>query len=133
MQFFQILYVVTLTAIFSTCSGQPQDTKTLQVTHLTTAEFAAIINNGGILLDVRTPNEYREAHLENASELDYYSNDFEKNALALPKDKDVYVYCMKGGRSASASEILLKQGHPNVYNLLGGIHGWESEGLPVVE
>jgi rhodanese-related sulfurtransferase len=133
MQFFQILYVVALTAIFSTCSGQPQDPQTLQVTHLTTAEFAAIINNGGILLDVRTPNEYREAHLENASELDYYSNDFEKNALALPKDKDVYVYCMKGGRSASASEILLKQGHPNVYNLLGGIHGWESEGLPVVE
>ena len=133
MRVFQTFYMVALTATFTACSSQPQDSHPPRVTHLTTAEFTEVINKGGILLDVRTPDEYREAHLENATELDYYSDDFEKNALALPKDKDVYVYCHKGGRSPSAAKILVKQGHSNVYNLLGGIHGWKSAGLPVVE
>lgn len=51
-------------------------------------------------------------------------NAFEKNAFPISKDKDVYVCCKPGSRSASGYTFLLKRGHPN---------GWQSVGLPVVE
>ena len=127
------IFTVALLATFSACSSQTQNPSSPNVINLTTAEFADIINNGGVLIDVRTPGEYGETHIENAIALDYYSNDFENNAASLPKDKAIYVYCKSGGRSASASKILLEQGHKQVYNLKGGINGWRSAGLPTVQ
>jgi rhodanese-related sulfurtransferase len=49
----------------------------------------------------------------------------------IPDDRDVYVHCRVGGRSAQAVEFLHGHGRPRAVNVLGGIEGWEQAGLPV--
>ncbi len=46
------------------------------------------------------------------------------------KNRKIFVYCRSGNRSVIASRILANHGyHP--YNIVGGIHGWKSQGLPI--
>ncbi|MDE0916871.1 MAG: rhodanese-like domain-containing protein [Flavobacteriales bacterium] len=129
MRFIQITFFVALVGIVFACSDQPQHSS---ITTLTTAAFEEMIQKDVILLDVRTPDEFNEGHLENALAMDYYNDDFEKRLMELPKGKAIYVYCQAGSRSSSASKIIADQGHTQVYNLLGGINAWESSGLPIV-
>ncbi|HIF61307.1 MAG TPA: rhodanese-like domain-containing protein [Rhodospirillales bacterium] len=131
-KFLHTTFVVALVGILSACSCQTQNVHP-SITNLSSSEFNERIKNDGILIDVRTPSEFNEGHLENAMAMDYYDDAFEKMAIELPKDKDVYVYCRSGRRSSSASIILLEQGHPQVYNLIGGINAWQTSGLPVFQ
>jgi len=84
------------------------------------------------LLDVRTRGEFANGHLEGAGQLNYYSLDFKKKLLLLPKDQAVYLYCNTGYRSQKAAEILIKNGYDQVYNLERGIMEWDLHELPVV-
>jgi rhodanese-related sulfurtransferase len=77
-----------------------------------------------ILIDVRTEEEYLEAHIEGAVLLPNESIDETTAAEVLPeKDKQIFVYCRTGRRSAEAAEKLLQLGYTNVYDF-GGIIDW---------
>ncbi|MFN5208515.1 MAG: rhodanese-like domain-containing protein [Bacteroidota bacterium] len=86
---------------------------------------------GAILLDVRSPEEYAEGHLKNARNINWNDDGFKNTCKQLDKKKTVFVYCLKGGRSASAADYLRKSGFTNVYELQGGIEAWEKEKLPL--
>jgi rhodanese-related sulfurtransferase len=81
------------------------------------------------LLDVRTGEEYGASHLKDAQNICVTNNDFEEKVKKLDKNKPVYVYCKKGGRSATAAKILSDMGFKQVYDLQGGITNWEEKGL----
>ncbi|HWF58513.1 MAG TPA: rhodanese-like domain-containing protein [Candidatus Dormibacteraeota bacterium] len=49
----------------------------------------------------------------------------------IPADRDVYVHCRLGGRSARAVEFLHEHGRPRAINIVGGIEGWQEAGLPI--
>lgn len=83
------------------------------------------------LLDVRTQDEYDEAHLEGAKLIPVSELESRLGELEAEKGKELVVYCRSGSRSAKASEILSKQGY-KVANVEGGIIAWQSEGKPVV-
>jgi phage shock protein E len=87
-----------------------------------------------LLLDVRTPEEWNEGHLEGASHADYWGDEqaFQAAMDAIPHDRPVLVYCAGGGRSGLTAKELIKDGHREVYNLENGISGWIAEGHPVV-
>lgn len=74
----------------------------------------------GLLLDVRTPLEYSEGHIENAKNLDVSAFNFESELDKLDKDQPVFVYCAIGVRSAKAANMLRKKGFKHVYDLDGG-------------
>ncbi|MFZ5987878.1 MAG: rhodanese-like domain-containing protein [Bacillota bacterium] len=79
-----------------------------------------------VLLDVRTKEEYNERHIPDSIliPVDVLSDEAEDK---LPdKNVPVFVYCRSGRRSITASEILIKKGYTNVYNL-GGIIDWPYE------
>lgn len=83
------------------------------------------------LLDVRTPQEYAEGHIDGALNINVQSEDFQKMAEKdLSKDATILVYCRSGRRSMDAAEILTKLGY-KVVNLKGGIIEWKEDGLPV--
>lgn len=83
------------------------------------------------LLDVRTPQEYTEEHIDGALNIDVQSDDFQKMAEKdLSKDSTILVYCRSGRRSMDAAEILTRLGY-KVVNLKGGVIEWKEEGLPV--
>jgi len=89
------------------------------------------------LLDVRTSGEFGGGHLPKASNIDFRSPDFANKIKDLPKDKPVFVYCLSGGRSAQAAEIMRKEGF-QVTELQGGYLKWTTklkplEGVPNVK
>ncbi|UGS20076.1 rhodanese-like domain-containing protein [Flavobacterium cyclinae] len=85
------------------------------------------------IVDVRTPEEFAEGHLENAINIDITADDFDTKITALDKEKPVMVYCKAGGRSAKASSRLNELGFKNISDLEGGIINWNSENKPIVK
>lgn len=86
-----------------------------------------------VVLDVRTPEEYRSetGHLPNASLIPVQELEFRADELGKAKDKTILVYCRSGHRSARASDILSKKGF-KILNLEGGILQWRKDSLAVV-
>ena len=81
------------------------------------------------LIDVRTPEEYSDGHLENAVNINYNSSSFRKDIAKLDKDKAVFVYCRSGKRSSNSVEHFKALGFKTIYDLEGGILNWQKEGL----
>ena len=82
------------------------------------------------LIDVRTPGEYSEGHLNNAVNMDYNGGQFQNEMTKLDKSRPVFVYCLSGGRSASAAAELEQKGY-KVYNMKGGIMQWKAKNFPL--
>lgn len=78
-----------------------------------------------VLVDVRTPEEYADGHLDNATNINWFDADFADQFKAIDKDKTIYVYCKLGGRSAKAQEKLRSLGYQHVVNLEGGYDAWK--------
>jgi len=79
------------------------------------------------ILDVRTPEEFSEGHIDKATNIDWQNENFVKNTEKLDKNKPVYVYCKSGRRSLKASEKLEELGFKKIYNLDGGYLKWNAE------
>ena len=95
-------------------------------------EFDTKIKTDSVqLLDVRTPQEYAEGHIEGALNINIQCDDFQQMAeKELSKDSTILVYCRSGRRSMDAAGILTRLGY-RVINLKGGIIEWKEDGLPV--
>lgn len=85
---------------------------------------------GAQLIDVRTPSEYAGGHLQNAINFNWNGDDFGSQIEKLDKNKAVFVYCLSGGRSASAASNMRAAGFKTVYELNGGIMKWRAAALP---
>jgi len=80
------------------------------------------------IIDVRTPEEYKEGYIEGATLIDIYNKDFMDNLMKLDKNKNYYVYCRSGGRSSKACSVMSQSGFTGeLYNLEGGMMEWEGE------
>jgi phage shock protein E len=85
----------------------------------------------GVIIDVRTPSEYKKGHLKDARLLNIFDDTFEAEIDKLDKNKTYFVYCAVGGRSSEAAEMMQKKGFKLVYNMEGGINKWNSLKFPV--
>lgn len=90
-------------------------------------------NPNFVILDVRTPEEFLGEYIENAVNLDYYSDTFRNDLDKLDKNKTHLIYCRSGRRSENALNIMKELDFREVYNMLGGIIKWKSEGLPTTK
>lgn len=70
-----------------------------------------------ILIDVRTTDEYKESHLDDAIHLDYQTIEKTIGSKVQNKDTKIIVYCRSGQRSAIARETLEQLGYTEVYDL----------------
>jgi rhodanese-related sulfurtransferase len=126
----KLLFVTILSFLFAFQSCQEEKSSVLEV--VTPQQvYDAVYSKGtnAQLLDVRTQEEYVVSHLKNAQNICVTNNDFQEKVKKLDKNKPVYVYCEKGGRSANAAKILTEMGFKKVYDLQGGITNWEESGL----
>lgn len=96
-------------------------------------EFQKLIAQEGALVDVRTPGEYAQGHLENATNINIFASSFNEQVSKLDKNKPVYLYCKSGGRSAKAMSQLKGLGFTKLYNMVGGYSGWSARGLPTTK
>lgn len=103
-------------------SGNTVDVATLQ------AELA----RGGVqLVDVRTPQEWSNGHIQGALHIDWFSDDFKERIGELDKARPVRLYCAAGGRSEDARIMLHEMGFKEVRDLDGGMSAWKKAGAPV--
>lgn len=129
MKKYIIVALTTFTVILNSCStGQSQNSKT----SLTAVEFSGKIKElpNAPVIDVRTFDEFSGGHLENAQNIDISGSNFEQQIETLDKSKPVFVYCLSGGRSASAASAMRGAGFKEVYELEGGIMKWRGANLP---
>lgn len=78
----------------------------------------------GIILDVRTPPEFKQSAIDGAINIDCMGSNFIKKIEELDKTKTYFVYCRSGNRSGSACKLMGNAGFENVYNLSGGLMRW---------
>ena len=86
-----------------------------------------------MLFRSRTPEEYNSGYIEGAMLINFYDSDFNQKINLLDKTKPVFVYCKAGGRSAEAAKKMRNAGINTVFELSGGMTGWENAGKPVVK
>jgi len=87
-----------------------------------------IAEGSATLVDVREPAEHRTSWIAGARLMPLASVD----AVKLPATGRIVIHCQKGGRGAAACEKLLQQNPAlEIYNLAGGLEGWNAAGLPV--
>jgi rhodanese-related sulfurtransferase len=85
------------------------------------------VQDAGLVIDVRTPEEYQSGHIPGAINIDWKDKDtFNKKIKSVPKDRTVLVYCHSGHRSGQATQFLKEQGYEKIYNLATGIMGWKA-------
>jgi thioredoxin len=122
------LLAAMLVSILACNSALTQNSEVLTVT-----DFQTEIGKEAVpqIVDVRTPEEYTEGHLARAINLDYNGDSFQSEIEKLDKSKPTFVYCLSGGRSAKAAEIMRKNGFVKVYEMKGGMLAWRNAKLPV--
>ena len=76
-----------------------------------------LIEQGALVVDVRTPQEYAEGHLDNA--VNFPLSELDKHFKDIDKDKVIVLYCRSGNRSAKAYQYLQSQGFTNLHNAGG--------------
>lgn len=81
--------------------------------------------SGAILLDVRTPQEYRDGHIPGSKNVPLQTID-KVASVAENKDTVLYVYCQSGARSRQATSMLQHMGYTNVNNI-GGIAAYSGK------
>lgn len=84
-----------------------------------------------VVLDVRTPGEFKRGYIKGAVLADFMAADFDQKTASLDKNKTYLVYCAGGVRSVKACKKLGEQGFAKLVNLDGGFMAWQSAGKKV--
>ena len=83
------------------------------------------------ILDIRTPGEYSQGHIQGANMIDFKSANFAQEISKLDRHTPYVVHCASGGRSTKSLELFKELGFTNITHLDGGILGWKEAGLPL--
>lgn len=126
-------------ALASLCSIQAQESTATEVKHVNSDQAKALLDKNATeakeakiqVVDVRSEDEYKEGHIEGATNIDILSEGFEEKLAKLDKTKPVLVHCAAGGRSTRSLKVFQKLGFKTVTHLDGGLNEWKTKGHPL--
>ena len=90
-------------------------------------QYQALVEGGYMIIDVRTPEEYEQGHIEGSQNINVKSEAFVTEIEKLSKSDTLLVYCRSGKRSLYAAQVMVSFGFQKIYDLEGGFLNWESE------
>jgi rhodanese-related sulfurtransferase len=127
-----VLWIVGVAVLALVMVGCAPAAPQVTIAHPTPQEVYDRLQAGDdfILLDVRTPEEWADGHIDGATLIPLQELEA-RAASELPKDADIVVYCRTGNRSAQAADYLVGAGYTHISDM-GGIQDWQAAGLPVV-
>lgn len=101
--------------------------------HVTAVEFKKILDSGKelVLIDVRTADEYKAAHLPGAINIPRGLIEWVTPRTIEDTDTVIYAYCRTGARSAFVTQRLIEMGYTNVTNIYDAFKGWVDAGYGV--
>ena len=143
--FFPVLLILLIVSLsISGCTAKaatktPQVQQTQPIRKISTIDaqraFKLINDNKNnsnfVIIDVRTPDEYKRGHIEGSKLINFYSDNFKDNLAKLDRNKKYLVYCRSGSRSSRAVKFMSQLQFEQVYNLNGGIIDWKNAQLPL--
>ena len=109
-----IVILLLLVGMFSACS---------RVSDEDLIKARKAVENGALIVDVRTPKEYKQKHISGAINLPI--EEIMKHNINLPKDKELVLYCRTGSRSSVSAKVLTQLGW-SVYDVATQ-SDWERE------
>jgi rhodanese-related sulfurtransferase len=84
-----------------------------------------------VILDIRTPAEFKREHIKNAINIDFMAEDFVSKLSRLDKDKSYLMHCQSGGRSGKSLTQFKELGFKRILHLDAGFAGWLGDGQEV--
>ena len=123
------LILLLLAVLLLTACGQDKENGQEAVYMNITAEEAKVLmdsEEGYIILDVRTQEEYDQGHIPGAILIPDTEIEARAEKELTDKDQLILVYCRSGRRSKLAAEILVELGYTNIREF-GGIIDWPYE------
>lgn len=123
-----IIYIPLILASILSCSDSSCQVKSLSVEDF---EKQLIVTKGEQLIDVRTPQEFEKYRIKSANNINVKDSCFVEEINKLDKKKPILIYCLSGGRSKSAIEMVQKAGFKEIYELEGGINAWSKAEKPI--
>ena len=152
-----LIPIVALAVVLAACGGSDETTSATDSVPDTVVETAAIqptateSNPAGlrlvsaddaatalasrtdlVLLDVRTPEEFADGHVDGATLIDFYGADFADQLAELDRDASYVVYCRSGNRSGQTVDLMQQLGFTDVQDVEGGVLAWADAGLSLI-
>ncbi|WP_299337065.1 rhodanese-like domain-containing protein [uncultured Psychroserpens sp.] len=128
-----LIYCFALFAFTLSCKEETQNELTKsEIKIVSPEEIDSLLELEDVqLVDVRTPEEYKEGFIKHSQNIDFRSSTFDEDIVKLDKTKPVIVYCKSGKRSAQCSKKLKEAGFVKIYDLKGGITQWKFKGYEI--
>jgi len=95
-------------------------------------EFSQYSKDDVTLIDVRTLKEFETGFIENAINIDFYSNSISSKISLLDKDSKFVIYCRSDNRSTKFAKLLLESGFKDVNVIKGGMIEWVKSGNDLI-
>ena len=111
--FYLIIFLVNISCV---------DNSSIEVVNKT--EYKGLVKKNYPIIDVRTPAEFWQGHIDNAINIDFKSNLFINEISKLDKSKTYLIYCRSGNRSLKAATIMDSLGFKKIIDLEGGFLKW---------
>lgn len=123
-----LILIIMYTAVLYGCTSGGESKMENSYEQITPAEAKEIMDNenGYVILDVRTQEEFDEAHIDSAVLIPDYEIAAKAESILKDKNQLILVYCRSGRRSKNAASELVKLGYTNVKEF-GGIIDWPYE------
>ena len=96
-------------------------TRSMDMYDIDEQELYNMQKRGAKIVDVRSPQEYKENHIDGAILIPEYELKIKAKEILLNNNETIVVYCSSGIRSKRAQQILNKMGYNNVFNLYNGL------------
>jgi hydroxyacylglutathione hydrolase len=106
-------------------AGYPQS----HLSQISVQELHAKLRHGSFVLDVRSSSEWQSGHIAEAKHI--YAGEVTKHLAKLPPERALHLICASGYRSSIVASLLLREGLPNIVNVIGGMSAWNAARLPV--
>jgi len=127
-----LIFISILTLSCTNKKNSKTDKQLGEIKQISALEFKENSKNNSVI-DIRTPQEYNQGHIEGAVNINYYDKTFLEQVAKLDKEKPIYIYCRSGSRTSSAAKKLKKIGFSEVNDLEGGIISWSRNQYKIVK
>ena len=120
-----LVVIVCAVVILSSCNAQTSES----IERITIETLVSdAIGKDVQLIDVRTPEEYANGHIDDAINIDISNVEiFKAEVSKLEKSQPIYLYCHRGGRSNNATKVLKELGFQTIYDFSGGWNAWSAQ------
>ena len=124
----KLIFLILAAILLTGCGQDKENTREAEYVNITAQEAKQIMDSeeGYIILDVRTQEEYDQGHIPGAIVISYEEIADKAEEVLTDKNQLILVYCRSGRRSKIAAEALLELGYTNIKEF-GGIIDWPYE------